>query len=149
MKDIGRGGCIKPSKGGDLVADDQEELHPQRMVRENAEEDVDNAKLGAAQRRPVRVTEIRTFDQFAAERAAGRHIAFNDAHAKLQWLIAAIAVRVHPGVRRTQDEWPVAYIGDALEAEWANSRWIGQRGVAPELLAKQHFDTATNVATYN
>src|SRR6266852_5511492 len=53
------------------------------MMRENAEEDFDDAKLPAAQRRPVGVTEIRAFDQLAAQHAAGRHIAFNDVHAKL------------------------------------------------------------------
>jgi hypothetical protein len=52
-------------------------------MRENAEEDIDDAKLRAAQRRPVGVTEIRAFDQLAAQHAAGRHIAFNDVHAKL------------------------------------------------------------------
>ena len=44
-----------------IVADDQEQLHPQRMMRENGEEDIDDAKVPAAQRRPVGITEICVF----------------------------------------------------------------------------------------
>jgi hypothetical protein len=66
------------------------------MMRENAEENIDDAKLPAAQWRPVGVTEIRAFDEFAAQHAAGRHIAFNDVHAKLRtWLIRPIAAVDH------------------------------------------------------
>jgi hypothetical protein len=62
------------------------------MTRENAEEDIDDAKLPAAQWRPVGVTKMRAFDELATQHAAGRHIAFNDVHAKLRtWLIRAIA----------------------------------------------------------
>src|ERR1700719_3809168 len=96
MEDFGRGRCIQASKRGDLVADDQEQLHPHRMMRENAEEDIDDAKLPAAQWRPVGVTEIRAFDELAAQHAAGRHIAFNDVRAKLRtWLIRPIAAVAH------------------------------------------------------
>jgi hypothetical protein len=43
--------------------------------------------------------EVSVFDQLAAQHAAGRHIAFNDVHAKLRsWLIPAItAVARHMG----------------------------------------------------
>lgn len=61
MEDFGRGRCIQASKGGDLVTGDQEQLHPQRTMPENGEEDIYDAKLSAAQRRPVGVTEIRVF----------------------------------------------------------------------------------------
>jgi hypothetical protein len=37
------------------------------MMRENAEEDIEDAKLHATQWRPVRVTEICSFDQLAVE----------------------------------------------------------------------------------
>jgi hypothetical protein len=96
IKDFGRGRCIQASKRGDLVTDDQEQLHPQRMMGENAEEDIDDAELPAAQRRPEGVTEIRAFDELAAQHAAGRHIAFNDVHAELRtWLVRAIAAVGH------------------------------------------------------
>src|SRR4030081_2684584 len=62
MEDFRRGRCIEAGKGDGLVAENQEQLHPQRMMREYAEEDIDDAKLPAAQRRPVGVTEIRAFD---------------------------------------------------------------------------------------
>ena len=51
MEDFGRGRCIQASKGCDLVTDDEEQLHPRRMMAENAEEDIDDAELPAAQRR--------------------------------------------------------------------------------------------------
>src|ERR1700676_4109803 len=78
MEDFSRGRCIEASKANNFIADDQQQLHPQRMMRENAEKDIDDAKLTAAQRRPVAVTEIRAFDQLAAQHAAGWYIAFND-----------------------------------------------------------------------
>ena len=53
VEDFRRGRCIQACKGGDLVTDDQEQLHPQRMMRENGEEDIDDGKVPAAQRRPV------------------------------------------------------------------------------------------------
>src|SRR5450631_478292 len=92
MEDFESCRCIQASKGGDLVTGDEEQLHPQRTMRENGEEDVHDAKLSAAQWRPVGVTEIRALDGLAAQHAAGWHIAFNDVHAKLRtWLIRAIA----------------------------------------------------------
>ena len=69
MEDLGRGRCIQACEGGDLVAGDQEQLHPQRMMRENAEEDIDDAKLAAAQQRPVGVMEICVFDDVATQHA--------------------------------------------------------------------------------
>src|SRR5262249_31719375 len=63
MENFRRSRCVQTSKGGHLVADDQEQLHPQRMMRENAEEDIDDTKLPATQRHPVGVTKIRVFDE--------------------------------------------------------------------------------------
>ena len=75
------------------------------MMRENGEEGIDDAKLPAAQRRPVGVTEIRALDELATEHAAGRHIAFNDVNAKLRtWLIPAIAAVAHHMVTLTRSQ---------------------------------------------
>jgi hypothetical protein len=77
------------------------------MMRENAEEDIDDAKLPAAQWRPVGVTEIRAFDEFATQHAAGRDIAFNDVHAKLRtWLIRPIAAVAHHTITLTRPQAP-------------------------------------------
>src|SRR6202035_792556 len=96
MEDFGSGRCLQASKRGDLVADDEEQLHPQRMMGKNAEEDIDDAKLSAAQRHSVGVTEIRAFNELATYYAAERHIAFNDGHVKLRTgLICAIASVAH------------------------------------------------------
>jgi hypothetical protein len=83
MEDFGRGRRIQTSKRGCLVPDDEEQLHPQRMMREDGQEYIGDAEIPAAQRRPEGVTEMRAFDQLAAQHAARRHIAFNDFHTKL------------------------------------------------------------------
>ena len=81
MENFGRVRRIRARQRNNLVADDQKQLLLQRMMGQNAEEDIDDAELRAAQWHPVGVTEIRAFDQLAAQHAAGWHIAFNDVHA--------------------------------------------------------------------
>ena len=51
---------------------------------------------------------------------------------------------VHVDVGQDRDERTVACIGDALkcQTDWANPGEPASAEVAPELLAKQHFDTA-------
>jgi len=52
---------------------------------------------------------------------------------------------VHVDVGQDRDKRTVACIGDALKcqgADWANPGEPASAEVAPELLAKQHFDTA-------
>src|SRR5262249_22936606 len=62
MEDFGGGRCIQADKGSDLVADDQEQFHPQWMMSENGKEDIDDAELCATERRPVGVAVMRPFD---------------------------------------------------------------------------------------
>src|SRR5262249_37294714 len=81
MEDFGRGRRIQAGKRGELVADDQEQFHPQRMMGENGEEDIDDAELRATERGAVGVTKMRAFDELAAQHAAKRDIAFSDGHA--------------------------------------------------------------------
>src|ERR1700744_704553 len=83
MEDFGCGRCVEAGKRGNLVAGDQKQLHPHRMMSENAEEDIDNAEFAAAERHPVGVTEIGVLHRLAMEHAAGWHLAFDNAHAKL------------------------------------------------------------------
>jgi hypothetical protein len=52
-------------------------------MREDGQEKIGDAEIAAAQRRLEGVAEIRAFDPFAAQHAAGRHIALNDFHTKL------------------------------------------------------------------
>jgi hypothetical protein len=82
VEDFRRGRCIQTSKSGCLVPDDEEQL-PTRVMREDGQEHIGDAEILAVQRHPERITEIRAFDQLAAQHAAGRHIAFNDFHTKL------------------------------------------------------------------
>src|SRR5947209_16528645 len=83
MEDFRCGRRIQSSKRGNLVARDQKQLHPPRMMGENGEEDVDDAELPAAQWHPVGVTEIGVLHRLAIQHATGLHLAFNNVHAKL------------------------------------------------------------------
>jgi len=57
-------GASRPAREAILLRT-KEQLHPQRMMRENGEEDIDDAKVPAAQRRPAGITEICVFDDVA------------------------------------------------------------------------------------
>jgi hypothetical protein len=83
VEDFRRGRCIQAGKRGCLVPDDEEQFHPQRVMREDGQEHIGDAEILAVQRHPEGITEIRAFDQLAAQHADGRHIAFNDFHTKL------------------------------------------------------------------
>ena len=52
-------------------------------MREDGQEKIGGAEISAAQRRREGVAKVRVFDPFAAQHAAGRHIAFNDFRTKL------------------------------------------------------------------
>jgi hypothetical protein len=62
-EDFGRGRCIETCKRGCLVPDEEEQLHPQRVMREDGLEYIGDAEIPAPQRRPEGVTEIGAFDQ--------------------------------------------------------------------------------------
>jgi hypothetical protein len=58
-------------------------------MREDGQEYIGDAEIRATERRPEGVSEVRAFDKLAAQHALGRHIAFNDFHAKLAKLLVA------------------------------------------------------------
>ena len=54
------------------------------MVRENAEEDMDDVEARRGLAASVGVVEICVFDNLATEQVAGRYVAFDDIHAELR-----------------------------------------------------------------
>src|SRR5215472_14565862 len=75
--------CSRHLQGGQscgLVARNQHQIHPAGPPRENCEEDLNDAKVQAAQGRAVGVTKISAFDQVLAQRATVWHIAFDNTH---------------------------------------------------------------------
>src|SRR5437879_3155414 len=65
------------------VADDQDELHPDRRVSEQRKEHLDDSELFARQRRAIRIVEVCMSDRVPAECAAGWKFAFDHRHAEL------------------------------------------------------------------
>src|SRR5713226_9440650 len=64
------------------VADNQQKLHPERSMSEQSKENLDDSEFRSPQRRTVGIAKVRVSDQFPAQHAAGRDIAFNDIHAE-------------------------------------------------------------------
>jgi hypothetical protein len=92
------------------VADNQQKLHPERSMPEQSKENLDDSEFRSRQRRAVGIVKVRVSDQFPAERAAGRNIAFNDIHAE------------HPIVSRKIVMFPVAAPRTVLVALGARRR---------------------------
>src|SRR6266581_1422735 len=65
------------------VADDQDELHPDRRVSEQRKENLDGSEPLARQRRAIGIVEVCISNHFPAKRAAGWQVAFNHLHAEL------------------------------------------------------------------
>src|SRR5712664_786384 len=65
------------------VADDQDELHPDRRVSEQRKEYLDDSEPLARQRRAIGIVEVCISNHFRAKRAAGWKVAFDHLHAEL------------------------------------------------------------------
>ena len=87
LQDLAVLGGLQAKFGRELIPEDQQSFHPQRMMPEDAEEDVDNTCLRLRELCPIRVIEVRCIDDTLANGAGFGYFARLQSKASMSLVI--------------------------------------------------------------